>query len=66
MRGEQVDAHTPRVAELVVELDPLLTPDVWRACVRAALDTDADDEVVASQAPLGAHLGDPWFLVRRC
>lgn len=50
MWGEQVDVHTPRIAELMVELGPLLTPEVWRACVRAAVDTDADDEVVASQA----------------
>jgi uncharacterized protein (TIGR02677 family) len=50
MWGEQVDVHTPRIAELVRELDPLLTADVWRACVRAALDSDVDAEVVASQA----------------
>jgi hypothetical protein len=64
MWGEQVDVHTPRIAELVVELDPLLTPDVWRACVRAALDTDADDEVVASQARRWEHTWEAlgsWF-----
>lgn len=63
MWGEQVDVHTPRIAELVVELDPLLTPDVWRACVRAALDT-ADDEVVASQARRWEHTWEAlgsWF-----
>ncbi|RKT55523.1 DUF2397 domain-containing protein [Saccharothrix australiensis] len=50
MWGEQVDVHTPRIAELLVELGPLLTPEVWRACVRAALGADVDEELVAAQA----------------
>ncbi|RKT83603.1 TIGR02677 family protein [Saccharopolyspora antimicrobica] len=50
MWGEQVDVHSPRIAELVGELDPLLTPEVWRACVRATVDAEVGDEVVAAQA----------------
>ncbi|QUQ64572.1 hypothetical protein JJ691_22920 [Kutzneria sp. CA-103260] len=64
MWGEQVDVHTPRIAELVVDLDPLMTPEVWRACVRAALDTEVDDEVVASQARRWQHTWEAlgsWF-----
>lgn len=64
MWGEQVDVHTPRIAELVEELEPLLTPEVWRACARTALDTEADDEVVASQARRWQHTWEAlgsWF-----
>jgi uncharacterized protein (TIGR02677 family) len=50
MWGEQVDVHSPRIADLIRTLEPQLSPEVWRACVRAALDTDVDDELVASQA----------------
>nr|WP_324608949.1 DUF2397 domain-containing protein [Actinokineospora spheciospongiae] len=69
MWGEQVDVHTPRIAELVLELDPLLTPDVWRACVRAAVDTDTDDEVVAAQARRWEHTWQAlafWFVGPDC
>lgn len=64
MWGEQVDVHTPRIAELLVELTPLLTPDVWRACVRAALGSDVGDEMVASQARRWEHIWEAlgsWF-----
>ncbi|MER6993765.1 DUF2397 domain-containing protein [Saccharopolyspora hirsuta] len=64
MWGEQVDVHSPRIAELVCRLDPLLTPEVWRACVRAAVDAEVGDEVVASQARRWAHTWEAlssWF-----
>ena len=50
MWGEQLDVHSPAIAELMRELEPLLTAEVWRACVRAAVDTDMDDELAAAQA----------------
>jgi uncharacterized protein (TIGR02677 family) len=49
MWGEQVDVHSPRIATLMTEFDPMLTESVWRACCRAALE-DADDDQVAIQA----------------
>ncbi|MGW7680590.1 DUF2397 domain-containing protein [Kribbella sp. NPDC054772] len=64
MWGEQVDVHSPGIAEQMHQVRPLLTPEVWRACVRAAIDTDVDDQVVADQAQRWAHTWDAlsvWF-----
>jgi uncharacterized protein (TIGR02677 family) len=64
MWGEQVDVHSPRIAELVNELDPVLTPQVWRACVRAAMGPDVDDAVATDQALRWAHTWETlrlWF-----
>ncbi|TDO56683.1 uncharacterized protein (TIGR02677 family) [Kribbella sp. VKM Ac-2571] len=64
MWGEQVDVHSPGIAEQMHQLHPLLTAEVWRACVRAAVDTDIDDQVVADQAQRWTHTWDAlsaWF-----
>ncbi|MFL6076958.1 MAG: DUF2397 domain-containing protein [Mycobacteriales bacterium] len=50
MWGEQVDVYSPRIAALLDELAPTLSPTVWRACVRAALAEDAAEEIVDGQA----------------
>ncbi len=55
MWGEQVDVHTPRIAALLDELAPLLSDQVWGACVRAALADAADDAIVDAQAARWAH-----------
>jgi uncharacterized protein (TIGR02677 family) len=55
MWGEQVDVHSPGIAEQMQLLDPVLTPEVWRACVRAAVESDVDDQMVADQAQRWAH-----------
>jgi len=64
MWGEQVDVHSPRISELIDELSPHLTPQVWRACVRSALADEATDDVVTVHAEHSAHtwgaLGS-WF-----
>lgn len=49
MWGEQVDIHTPAVAALMADIDPVLTGSAWRACVRGALADDAPDSVVDPQ-----------------
>lgn len=49
MWGEQVDVHSPRIADLMTQCTSMLIESVWRACCRAALE-DADDEQVALQA----------------
>lgn len=63
MWGEQVDVHTPRIAELMDALEERLTPAVWRACARSAL-ADATDDMIAEQAQRWTHvwtaLGS-WF-----
>ncbi|MFC3451387.1 DUF2397 domain-containing protein [Amycolatopsis speibonae] len=64
MWGEQVDVHTPRIAQLLAQLDPLLTPEVWGGCARAALDTEVSEEIVLSQARRWEHTWDAlgtWF-----
>jgi uncharacterized protein (TIGR02677 family) len=55
MWGEQVDVNSPRIAEVVRELDPLLTNSSWRACVRAALADDVTDALVDSQVERWTH-----------
>lgn len=49
MWGEQVDVHSPRIADLMTRCTSMLNESVWRACCRAASE-DADDEQVALQA----------------
>jgi uncharacterized protein (TIGR02677 family) len=63
MWGEQVDVHSPRIAELMAELDGRLTPALWRACARSAL-AEATEELVASQAQRWARTWEAlghWF-----
>lgn len=48
--GEQVDVHSPQIAELMASLAAELTENVWRACVRATLGDDPDDEQIAHDA----------------
>ena len=55
MWGEQVDVHSPRIAELIAELTPTLSDAVWRACVRAALSDDTADDVIGVQAQRWSH-----------
>lgn len=67
MWGEQVDVHTPRIAALLDELAPLLSDQVWGACVRAALADAADDAIVDAQAARWAHTWASlrtWFVGR--
>ncbi|MCX2730672.1 DUF2397 domain-containing protein [Saccharopolyspora sp. NFXS83] len=64
MWGEQVDVHSPRIAGLLHELDPLLTTEVWRACVRASVDGDLDDQDLADQIQRWRHTWEAlgsWF-----
>ncbi|GAA4874859.1 DUF2397 domain-containing protein [Saccharopolyspora cebuensis] len=64
MWGEQVDVHSPRIAELMDELDPLLTPEVWQACVRASVDTELDVESLDAQTRRWMHTWEAlgsWF-----
>lgn len=64
MWGEQVDVHSPGIAEQMGQLQPLLTSEVWRACVRAAVDTDVEDQLVLDQAERWTHTWDAlsaWF-----
>lgn len=49
MWGEQVDIHSPAIADLMIESTPLLTESVWRACCRMAQEK-ADDDLIAIQA----------------
>ncbi|MCX4095317.1 DUF2397 domain-containing protein [Nocardia sp. alder85J] len=49
MWGEQVDIYTPTVAAVIVELEPLLSEQIWRACVRGALPADVADSIVEPQ-----------------
>lgn len=49
MWGEQVDVHSPRIADLMAQCTSMLTDSVWRACCRAASE-EADDHQVALQA----------------
>jgi len=55
MWGEQVDVNSPRIAELVEELTPLLSPSMWRACVRAALADEVPESLVDSQVERWTH-----------
>ncbi|MFD3509295.1 DUF2397 domain-containing protein [Nocardia sp. NPDC058666] len=64
MWGEQVDIHTPAVADLIAELGPQLTTPVWQACVRGALAEDAADELVQRQLQRWVHTWNAlreWF-----
>jgi len=64
MWGEQVDVHSPRISDLIGELGPRLTTDVWRACIRAALSDEAAEEVVSAQAARWTRTWDAlasWF-----
>ncbi|MFJ2668745.1 DUF2397 domain-containing protein [Nocardia fluminea] len=64
MWGEQVDIHTPAVAELIRGLEPELTEAVWRACVRAALAEDAPEPAVERQLRRWIHTWaalQEWF-----
>lgn len=49
MWGEQVDIHSPAIADLMAHATPLLTDAMWRACCRMAQEK-ADDEQIALQA----------------
>ena len=48
MWGDQVDIHSPQIAEKLTELDPLLTESVWRACAATTVD-GAPVELVDAQ-----------------
>ncbi|WP_327640790.1 DUF2397 domain-containing protein [Kribbella sp. NBC_00482] len=65
MWGEQVDVNSPRIAELIEDLDPELDVPVWRACVRASLADDAPDDLVVEHCERWARtwgaLGS-WFV----
>ncbi|MFI5503476.1 DUF2397 domain-containing protein [Nocardia asteroides] len=61
MWGEQVDIHTPAVAELIAGLEPELTDAVWAACVRAALAEDAPAAAVERQLVRWTHT---WVALR--
>lgn len=49
MWGEQVDVHSPAIAEALDRLAPRLTDAVWQACVRATLAEGADAGLVAQR-----------------
>lgn len=46
--GEQVDVHSPAIADLITQLSPELTEHVWTLTARSALSDDAGDDVVAA------------------
>jgi uncharacterized protein (TIGR02677 family) len=47
--GEQVDVHSPRISELLTQLNGELTAEVWRACVRSATSDEASPVLVDAQ-----------------
>lgn len=46
--GEQVDVHSPAIADLIVGLSERLSEQVWTAAARAAMSDDADEDLVAA------------------
>lgn len=73
MWGEQVDVNSPLIARLMDDLAPVLTSQVWDACVRAALPERAEEHLVEGQArrwrgtwdTLGAWFGSASGQARR-
>ncbi|MBF6439261.1 DUF2397 domain-containing protein [Nocardia cyriacigeorgica] len=49
MWGEQVDIYSPTIADTITDLKPMLTEQVWHACVRGALPADTAAEIVDTQ-----------------
>lgn len=47
MWGEQVDIHSPAIADLMAGAAPMLTESVWRACCRTGQEKGDDDQVAA-------------------
>ncbi|MFD7160931.1 DUF2397 domain-containing protein [Kribbella sp. NPDC059898] len=61
--GEQVDVNSPRIADLIAELD--IERPVWRACVRASLSDDAPEDLVEAQLERWLHTWSAlaaWFV----
>lgn len=64
MWGEQVDTYSPRISELIVDLNDRLGPDEWAAIARAALAADAPEDLVQVQAQRWTRTWDAlrsWF-----
>ncbi|MGH3437993.1 MAG: DUF2397 domain-containing protein, partial [Sciscionella sp.] len=64
MWGEQVDVHSPRIAALTEELTEHLTPQVWRACIRASVGGEPSEEDIAAHAQRWTQTWDAlrsWF-----
>lgn len=48
--GEQVDVHSPAIADLTTELTPELTDRIWHLLARASFTDSGSDEVIAASA----------------